>query len=73
MVSVLANVCSIINMFTLDTRDTYVFKRGVMVAAIVRLYKSPLEEKLHIKIKEIIQTLKLKLMKFFFSKLKFIA
>lgn len=46
-------------MFTLDTRDTYVFKRGVMVAAI-RLYKSPLEEKLHIKIKEIIQTLKLK-------------
>lgn len=44
-----------------------------MVVAIVRLYKSPLEEELHIKIKEIIQTLKLKLMKFFFPKLKFIA
>lgn len=50
-----------------------VFKRGVMVAAIVRLYKSPLEDELRINIKEIIQTLKLKLMKFFFPKLKFIA
>lgn len=44
-----------------------------MVVSIVRLYKSPLVEELHIKIKEIIQTLKLKLMKFFFPKLKFIA
>lgn len=44
-----------------------------MVVSIVRLYKSPLEKELHIKIKEIIQTLKLKLMKFFFPKLKFIA